>query len=108
MTVHGQNDVPLEKDIQKKILTWLRARPASYTLKLAAGPYSVPGLPDILHIERGTAYLLEVKRPIAGSSLTPLQAATMDRLVVAGATVAVVRSLEEVKEIVKQEEMSDE
>jgi hypothetical protein len=106
MTVHGaKSEVPLERDIQRGIIVWLRTRPHSFTIKLAAGPYSIPGLPDVLHIERGTVFFFEVKRPISGSALTKLQAAVMDKLLDAGATVAVVRGLDEVKVIIdgKQE-----
>lgn len=89
----------LERDIQRAVLAYLRSRPGSFTAKLAAGPYSLPGLPDILHLEGGRAFFLEVKRP--GSKPTPLQAATLERLQTAGALAAVVTSLDEAVGVVE-------
>ena len=88
----------LEKDIQAAILRWLRERTRSFTIKLAAGPYTLPGIPDILHIEKGRAIFIEVKRP--GENPTPLQIKVMDRLLEAGAVVGVARSVEDAKQIV--------
>lgn len=89
---------PLEKDIQKSILTQLRKRPGSFTVKLAAGPYSLPGLPDILHIESGVPYFFEVKRP--GGKATPLQEQVMEQLRCAGALVYVVTGWDEVAAVI--------
>ncbi len=89
----------LERDIQKTIMAYLKARPDSFTLKLAAGPYSTPGVPDVLHVEGGHAYFFEVKRP--GGKPTPLQAGMIDNLRQAGATAKVVYSLEDVTEEVE-------
>lgn len=87
--------IPLERDIQRAILALLRKRPKSFTVKLAAGPYSLPGLPDILHIEGGIPFFFEVKRP--GGSTTKLQLQVMDKLLGAGAVVGVVTSTNEVE-----------
>ena len=95
----GRNEFPLERDIQAQILKWLRNRPASFTVKLAAGPYSMPGLPDILHIEAGKAYFFEVKRP--GGKVTPLQSSVMDKLIRAGADTGVVTSRDDVQQILE-------
>lgn len=96
-------EAPLEKDIQRSIIKWLKTRPDSFTVKLAAGPYSTPGLPDIMHIERGTAFFFEVKRP--GGKVTALQEETMARLNSAGAHVCVVTSLQGVRAIMEEEQM---
>lgn len=56
MDARGDKAPVREATIQKAILRWLRTRPRSFTVKLAAGPYSVPGLPDVLHLEGGQAY----------------------------------------------------
>lgn len=97
MDAHGDKAPVREATIQKAILRWLRTRPQSFTVKLAAGPYSVPGLPDVLHLEGGQAYFFEVKAP--GGRATPLQAATLEQLAKAGAVAALVRSVADVKAI---------
>lgn len=97
MNAHGNKAPTKEATIQKAILRWLRTRPQSFTVKLAAGPYSVPGLPDVLHLEGGSAYFFEVKAP--GGRATPLQAATLEQLAQAGAVAALVRSVADVKAI---------
>lgn len=99
MNAHGNKAPTKEATIQKAILRWLRTRPRSFTVKLAAGPYSVPGLPDVLHLEGGRAFLFEVKRP--GGKATPLQLATLEKLALAGAVVAIVRDVAEVKDIME-------
>lgn len=99
MSCPGKTDAPLERDIQAEILRWLRKRPGSFTVKLAAGPYSMPGLPDVLHIESGHAYFFEVKRP--GGKATPLQLSVMGKLTRAGAVTSVVRSLEDVQTVIQ-------
>ena len=97
MDAHGDKAPVREATIQKAILRWLRTRPRSFTVKLAAGPYSVPGLPDVLHLEGGQAYFFEVKAP--GGRATPLQVSTLEQLALAGAVVALVRSVADVKAI---------
>ncbi len=99
MDAHGDKAPVREATIQKAILRWLRTRPQSFTVKLAAGPYSVPGLPDVLHLEGGSAYFFEVKAP--GGRATPLQVATLEQLALAGAVVAIVRDVAEVKDIME-------
>lgn len=89
----------LERDIQKAIMAYLKARPGSFTLKLAAGPYSTPGVPDVLHVEDGRAYFFEVKRP--GCKPTLLQLSMIDKLRTAGATAEVVYRLEDVTEVLE-------
>lgn len=99
MDARGDKAPVREATIQKAILRWLRTRPQSFTVKLAAGPYSVPGLPDILHVEKGRPFFLEVKRP--DGRATPLQVAMIEQLVRAGAVAAVVRSVEDAQAAVE-------
>lgn len=89
----------LERDIQKAIMAYLKARPGSFTLKLAAGPYSTPGVPDVLHVEDGRAYFFEVKRP--SCKPTPLQVAMIYNLRQAGATAKIVYGVEDVREVLE-------
>lgn len=95
----GKSENPLERDIQAQIIKWLRSRPFSFTVKLAAGPYSMPGLPDILYIEAGKAYFFEVKRP--DGKMTPLQFSVMDKLIRAGAIAGAVTSKDDVQHILE-------
>ena len=88
---------PLEKNIQLSIMRHLKQRPASFTVKLAAGPYSLPGLPDVLHVEQGRAFFFEVKRP--GNTTTKLQDKVIALIRAAGAVAEVVYSVDEVKEV---------
>lgn len=85
----------LEKDIQKKIIAWLKKRPCSYTWKQHAGIYAKAGLPDIMHVEKGQLYGFEVKRP--GGKPTALQAITLKYLSQAGAITAVVHDVADVE-----------
>lgn len=89
----------LERDIQKTIMAYLKARPGSFTLKLAAGPYSTPGVPDVLHVEDGRAYFFEVKRP--GGKPTLLQLDMLDKLRRAGAPAEIVYRVEDVREVLE-------
>ena len=91
----------LERDIQARILKYLRARPDSFTHKLAAGPYSTPGVPDILHVEDGHTFFFEVKR--VGGKVTPLQQQTLDRILLAGVIAAVVYDVQTVKVFLEME-----
>jgi hypothetical protein len=61
----------------------------------------IAGDPDIDACIRGRSLQLEVKRP--GARLTPLQAKRLEEWRRAGAAVAVVSGLEEVKELLRKE-----
>lgn len=84
-----------EAKLQAQILKYLRSRPGSFTRKLAMGPFSGRGIPDILHIEQGRPLLVEVKAP--GGKATPLQIQCLRELHAAGAVAFVAWSLEDVK-----------
>lgn len=99
MQPHLTNE--LERDIQARILKYLRSRLDSFTVKLAAGPYSTPGIPDILHVEDGHTFFFEVKR--VGGKVTPLQRQTLDQIMIAGVTAAVVYDLQTVKVYLERE-----
>lgn len=82
-----------EAKLTKQVIAWLRARPGTWTVKVAAGPWQSKGLPDVLHLEGGRLFALELKAP--KGKVTPLQAATLLRLRAAGAVTEVVRSMED-------------
>ena len=87
----------LEKQIVKKIMAYLKTVPNSYFEKKYAGPAN-PGDPDISGCIRGRCIKLEVKRP--GNVATPLQIRKLALWAAAGAKVAVVYSVDDVKEVI--------
>jgi Holliday junction resolvase len=84
---------PREKTITNSIMKAARER-GWWVLKLAAGPWQTPGLPDLLLIKDGVARFLEVKA--AAGRVTPHQQAKMLEIErYAGARCDVVRSRDE-------------
>jgi hypothetical protein len=59
--------------------------------------YAILGVPDIIVVHVGRPYFLEVKRP--GYHQSPEQKAFQQRAEAAGALYAVVRSIEDVREL---------
>jgi len=79
-----------ESYYQAKILRWLKSTyPAAFVWKVAAGPYSQGGIPDVCAIIDGHFYGFEVKRP-EGGRLSKLQELTIEKINAAGGTAAVV------------------
>ena len=84
---------PSEKSITNSIMKAARER-GWWVLKIAAGPWQRPGLPDLLLIKDGVARFLEVKT--TRGTVTPHQQATMLEIErYAGARCDVVRSRDE-------------
>ena len=90
--------IPLERTITDKILRWLRSQPECWCFKVLGGGSQSRGVPDIVGCWRGRFFALEVKRPQLGR-LSKLQAYVIGQIQKAGGLVAVVRSLEEVREL---------
>ena len=89
---------PLESNITKAIIKDINDRPGWRARKIHGGAYGA-GWPDILAVNNGQAYFLEVKRPDPyGSPVTPLQRAELDAWASVGAVAVVVRSVAEVRE----------
>ena len=84
-----------ESAIVKAILGYLNALPECLARKRWGGGMGVAGEPDIDACLRGRSLQLEVKRP--GQKPTPLQLKRLEQWRQAGALVAVVSSVEEVK-----------
>jgi Holliday junction resolvase len=87
-----------ETALQRKIVKHLHAL-GLFASKIHASRYGQAGWPDILAIMDGHAIFLEVKLP--GGMPTPLQAAVIEKLRLAGATAYVVRSVDEAEQVVK-------
>lgn len=77
-------------------MRYLNSLPGCYAVK-TRGDYRQGGQPDILGSYQGRVLALEVKRP--GGRATPLQLATLAKWRQAGAVAGVVRSVEEVKNL---------
>ena len=90
----------LESAIVRDIMTYLKTRPNSFTVKTHGSVYQNSGVPDVYHLEQGVSFWIEVKRPKLGR-LTELQKATIDRLNAAGACAFVARSVDEVRHVIE-------
>ena len=91
-----------EKAIVNSILRYLNSLPQCRAEKTWGGGYGNAGKPDITGCLKGRRFELEVKKP--GGKPTPLQKVTLEQWKEAGAIVAVVHSVDEVKEIMKEAE----
>jgi len=90
-----------EKAIVRNILKFLNARPGCVARKRWSGGMGVAGDPDITGCLCGRHLEFEVKRP--GEQPTVLQAKRLEEWRQAGAVVAVVTSVEEVRSILASE-----
>lgn len=88
-----------ESDIVKSILKYLKALPDCFAWKEHGGMYGTAGVPDIICCIGGRFYGFEVKTE--RGKLTALQEATLRKIQEAGGVAAVVRSVEEAKNILK-------
>ena len=89
--------MPTESAIVQRIMTQLKQLPNTKALKLHGSIYAERGTPDIHITHKGRSYWCEVKQP--GCVLTPLQAQRLKEWQDAGATVGVVHSWDEVREV---------
>lgn len=85
--------MPRERTTSAAIVRWLNEQPLTWATAITAGPYTRRGLPDIFAIVDGQALMIEVKQP--GGAVTPMQAATIAKMQIAGAVAVVARSLED-------------
>lgn len=90
-----------ERAIVKSILAYLNSLPGCLARKRWGGGMGVAGDPDIDACIRGRSLQLEVKRP--GEKPTQLQAKRLEEWRRAGALVAVVVSVDEVKSLLAME-----
>ncbi|HOQ47727.1 MAG TPA: hypothetical protein PLA43_10675 [Bryobacteraceae bacterium] len=89
-----------ERSIVKAILTYLNSLPCCLARKRWGGGMGVAGDPDIDACIRGRSVQLEVKRP--GERPTPLQLKRIEEWRRAGAVVAVVSSVADVKSLLTE------
>lgn len=87
-----------EKTIEKNIKEYLKTIDGLFFWKVFSGMYCTAGIPDIVCCYKGRFIAFEVKAP--DGKLTALQDATIKKIREAGGVAEVVRSVDEVKEII--------
>ena len=87
-----------EVDIVKAIMRYLKTLPECFCWKEHGGMYGTAGIPDIIACIGGHFYGFEVKAE--GGRPTKLQEATIRKILAAGGTALVVRSVDEVRAVV--------
>ena len=86
-----------ESQLIQCIRKYLATLPECFFWKEHGGQYGTAGIPDIIVCYKGRFYGLEAK--VGKNQPTRLQAATIEQIRHAGGVAAVVRSVDEVKEI---------
>lgn len=96
--------IPKENYYQTAIKEAITKRfPGAFVAKIAQGPYSYGGIPDLMVIYKGLYFGFEVKRPLLGE-VSRIQLQTIAKIQKAGGTAAVVRWPEEAIAIIEQRE----
>lgn len=88
-----------EADIVKAILKYLKTVPQCFAWKEHGGMYGTAGIPDIIACIDGRFYGFEVKTD--KGKPTKLQEATIRKILAAGGTSLVVRSVAEVQSVIE-------
>lgn len=88
-----------EKDIVAGILRFLKTVPGCFAWKTHGGVYGTAGIPDIIACVNGRFFAFEVKT--ASGKATQLQQATVRKILSAGGTALVVRSVDEVRDALR-------
>jgi len=91
-----------ESDIVKKIMKYLKTVPGCFCWKEHGGMYGTAGIPDIIACIGGRFYGFEVKTETGKA--TKLQEATIRKIRRAGGIASVVRSAEEVRDLIEGSE----
>ena len=95
----------LEKDITNKILKYLKTQDKCYCFKEHGGSYGSAGIPDIICCYHGRFVAFEVKTE--NGKTTKLQDVNIRNIREACGVALVVRSLDEVKDALKELIKSD-
>ena len=88
-----------EKDIVAGILRFLKTVPGCFAWKTHGGVYGTAGIPDIIACVNGRFFAFEVKT--ASGKATQLQQATIRKILAAGGTALVARSVDEVRDALR-------
>ena len=89
----------LEKDIVAAIMRLLKRTPRCFAWKEHGGMYGSAGIPDVICCVDGRFFAFEVKT--ASGKATQLQQATIRKILAAGGTALVVRSVDEVRDALR-------
>ena len=87
-----------ESDIVKAIIKYLKTVPGCFCWKEHGGMYGTAGIPDIIACINGLFFGFEVKTE--DGKPTKLQEATIRKILAAGGTALVVRSVDEVRTVI--------
>lgn len=87
-----------ESDIVTAIMKYLKTVPGCFCWKEHGGMYGTAGIPDIIACINGHLFGFEVKTE--SGKPTKLQEATIRKILAAGGTAQVVRSVDEVRTVV--------
>ena len=88
-----------ESDLIRKISEYLKTVPNLYFWKEHGGMYGTAGIPDLIVCYKGRFIGLECK--VGKNKSTVLQAVTIKQIINAGGYATVVRTVEEVREIIR-------
>jgi hypothetical protein len=94
----SRQELVKESVIVRSILNHLKSMPDCFAWKEHGGMYGTAGIPDIICCIGGKFFAFEVKNE--KGTVTKLQEATINKIKAAGGTAAVVRSVEDVKQVV--------
>lgn len=86
-----------EKEITNAIIRYLKTVPNCFCWKEHGGIYGTAGIPDIIICKDGRFIAFEVK--MGKGKLTKLQESTIKKILAAGGTAFVVRSVDEVRAV---------
>ena len=93
------NEVKMkESDLIRKISEYLKTVQSLFFWKEHGGMYGTAGIPDIIVCYRGRFIALECK--VGKNNPTVLQAQTIRQIIAAGGYAMVVRTLEEVRQVI--------
>lgn len=89
----------MEKDIVNKIIKYLKILPQTFVWKEHGGMYGTAGIPDVICCHKGMFVAFEVKT--ATGKATLLQEMTLRKITEAGGKAALVRSVDDVRNIME-------
>jgi len=90
----------LEKNIQRKILQYLKTLPCCHCFKVAQGAYSTAGISDIICCCDGKFVAIEVKNEKGRP--TTLQTKFIETIIKCNGIAFIARSVDDVKNILKE------
>jgi hypothetical protein len=98
ITFYRRKENMNEKELTKKIKNYLNTITDCFYWKEHGGPYGTAGIPDIIVCYRGRFIAFEVKTK--NNQPTVLQKTTIRKILQAGGYALVVRSVEEVAQVI--------